>query len=106
MSKNTFVASPLTALRLAEEQACAGYLVARKSMVRAAALVASVSQLVRERPTRADYREVLGELMGRHFDAEQRVRLAYERWQRAQRRADAFWVASNMSGASVLGVAA
>lgn len=102
MSKTTYVASPLTALRLAEEQAAASYLTARKAMIRAAARVASVGQLVKERPNRADYRKALGQLMGRQFDAEQRTRLAWERWQRAQVRADAFWAASNKAGAPVL----
>jgi hypothetical protein len=102
MSKTTFVASPLTALRLAEEQACERYLLARKSMVRAAGLVASIGQMVRERPNRADYRKALGHVMGRHFDATERTRLAYECWQRTQVRADAFWTALNKPGAAVL----
>ena len=102
MSKTTFVASPLTALRLAEEQACAGYLTARKAMIQTAALVASIGQLVRERPNRADYRAALGHVTGKHFDAMERTRLAWERWQRAQVRADAFWAASNKAGAPVL----
>ena len=99
MSKTTYVASPLVALRLAEEQAAAGYLAARKAMIRAAGLVASVGQLVRERPNRADYRKALKELMGRHFDAEERTRLAWVNWQRAQVRADAFWTAANKASA-------
>ncbi|GLZ36349.1 hypothetical protein Lesp02_85360 [Lentzea sp. NBRC 105346] len=102
MSEVNSVMSPLAAFRLAEEQACAGYLKARKSMIRLAAQVASISQLVKERPNRADYRVALGQLMGRHFDAEQRTRLAYDRWQRAQVRADAFWTASNKAGTPAL----
>lgn len=106
MSKTTFVASPLDALHLAELRACEGYLAARKSMVRAAALVASIGQMVRERPNSADYRKALGHVMGKHFDATERTRLAYERWQRAQVRADAFWTAANKAGAPVLGAVA
>lgn len=102
MSKTAHVSSPLTALRLAEEQACEGYLTARKAMLRAATLVASISQMVREHPTKADYRTALGHVMGKHFDAVERTRLAYLRWQRAQVRADAFWTASNKAGAPVL----
>jgi hypothetical protein len=70
-------------------------------MIRAASLVASIGQMVKERPNRADYRAALGHMMSRLFDAEQRTRLAYERWQRAQVRADAFWSASNKAGAPV-----
>lgn len=102
MSTVTSIVSPLAAFRLAEEQACGGYLKARKALVRLAAQVASISLLVQEHPTRADYRTVLGQLMGRKFDAEQRTRLAYQRWQRAQLRADAFWSAANKAGAPVL----
>lgn len=101
MSEIKSFATPLAAFRLAEEQACAGYLKARKAMVRLAAQVASIGQLVKENPNRVDYRTALGQLTGRHFDAEQRTRLAYQRWQRAQVRADAFWAASNKAGASV-----
>ncbi|RAS58891.1 hypothetical protein C8D87_11761 [Lentzea atacamensis] len=98
------IVSPLAAFRLAEEQACAGYLKARKSMLHLATQVASISQLVRERPGRADYRAALGNVMGKHLDAQERTRLAYSRWQRAQRRADAFWSAANKAGAPVSGV--
>lgn len=104
MSEVKNVVSPLAALRLAEEQACAGYLEARRSLVRLAKQVASISQLVREQPGRADYRAALGGVMGQHFDAQERTRLAYSRWQRAQRRADAFWSAANKAGAAVSGV--
>ena len=99
MSEVKNIVSPLAVFRLAEEQACDGYLKARKSMIRLAAQVASISQLVKECPSRADYRAALGQLMGRHFDAEQRTRLAYQRWQQAQVRADAFWAVSNKAGA-------
>lgn len=102
MSEVKITMSPLAAFRLAEEQACGGYLKARKAMVRLAAQVASIAQLVREHPSRADYRAVLGQLVGRQLDAEQRTRLAYQRWQRAQFRADAFWAASNKAGSPVL----
>ncbi|WP_329793566.1 hypothetical protein V1227_17050 [Lentzea sp. DG1S-22] len=105
MSEVNYIASPLAALRLAEEQACAGYLKARKAMVRLATQVASIGQLVKENPKRTDYRTALGQLTGRHFDAEQRTRLAWQRWQRAQVRADAFWAASNKAGAPVLAAA-
>ncbi|MFJ8963663.1 hypothetical protein ACIRG5_30165 [Lentzea sp. NPDC102401] len=92
---------PLAAFRLAEEQACMGYLTARKSMVRLASRVASIAQLVREHPTRADYRAALEHVKGLHVDAVDRTRLAWLRWQNAQVRSDAFWAASNEAGASV-----
>lgn len=96
------VVSPLVAFRLAEEQACAGYLKARKALVSLAARVESLSQLVREYPKRSDYRAVLGQLMGSKYDAEQRTRLAWQRWQQAQVRADAFWAASSKTSVPVL----
>lgn len=101
MSEIKSIVSPLVAFRLSEEQACAGYLKARKAMVRLAAQVASIGQLVKEQPDRADYRTALGQLIGRHFDAEQRTRLAWQCYQRAQFRADAFWAAMNKAGAPV-----
>lgn len=101
MSQIKTTVPALTAFRLAEEQACGGYLMARKAMVRLAAQVASIAQLVREHPNRTDYRTVLGQLVGKQIDAEQRTRLAWQLWQRAQRRADAFWTASNKAGAPV-----
>ncbi|MET9231402.1 hypothetical protein [Lentzea sp. NPDC003310] len=91
---------PLAAFRLAEEQACAGYLVARKAMVRLAARMASISQLVRENPTRADYSAALAHVRGLHGDAVERTRLAWQRWNRAQVRSDAFWAATNQTTAN------
>jgi hypothetical protein len=91
MSTITNTARALIALRLAEEQACAGYLMARKAMVGLAARSASMAQMVRERPTRVDYRAALNEVLGSYRAASDRTRLAYGRWQRAQVRADAYW---------------
>ncbi|WNV83232.1 hypothetical protein [Umezawaea sp. Da 62-37] len=84
-------ARSLIALRLAEEQACAGYLTARKAMLRLAAHLASMTQMVRERPTRVDYRAALNDVLNSYRAASNRTRLAYSRWQRAQLRADAYW---------------
>jgi hypothetical protein len=88
------VDASLTALRLAEEQACARYLAARKAQIRLGARVGSLAQLVAEQPQRADYRAARDRVVEAHGDAVQRTRLAYLTWQRAQRRADAMWTAT------------
>lgn len=105
MSEVKSTVSPLAAFRLAEERACAGYLVARKAMVRLTAQVASIGLLVRQYPAWADYRKRLGELVGQQVDAEQRATLAWQCYQRAQVRADAFWAAMNKAGAPVAAAA-
>ncbi|GHH49231.1 hypothetical protein [Lentzea cavernae] len=92
---------PLAAFRQAEERACGGYLVARKAMIRLAARAASISQLVREHPTRADYRAALHHVKALHHDAVERTRLAWQRWNQAQIRSDAFWAATNQAAAPV-----
>ncbi|WP_020418544.1 hypothetical protein [Amycolatopsis sp. ATCC 39116] len=84
----------LVALRLSEERAAEGYLAARREMVRLAARVASMRQLVAEQPARADYRAALREAQVAHGAAVERAGLAYQRWQRAQLRADAQWTAT------------
>lgn len=89
----------LVALRLAEESACAGYLVARRAMVTLAAREASVSQMLRERPGRADYLAALKKLVSDRVDAQERTRLAYRRWQRAQVFADTVWTTSTSNTA-------
>jgi hypothetical protein len=91
MSKTNNITRSLFALRLAEEQACAGYLTARKAMMSLAVRAASVAQMVRERPTRVDYRAALEDVLDAYRAASTRTRLAYGRWQRAQLRADAYW---------------
>ena len=83
----------MTALRLAEERACAGYLAARKDMLRLRARVVTVGRLVTERP-RPDYHATLRTVATAHGAAVQRTRLAFERWQQAQLRADAQWTAT------------
>lgn len=99
MSENT--CSPVfAALRLAEERACAGYLTARKTMIQLAADTASIGQMVREHPRRADYRTAFAWASRRHGDAVQRARLAYNRWQRAQLIADSYWSASGAAKAA------
>lgn len=85
----------LTAFRLSEEEAAAGYLLARREMVRLAGRVASVRQLVAERPLRADYRAGLRDAETAFGAAAQRTRLAFERWHRAQLRSDAHWTATH-----------
>lgn len=81
----------LVALRLAEEQACAGYLAARREMVRLAARVALVGRLVTEQPARPDFRAALATVATAHGVAVQRTDLAWTRWHRAQLRTDAHW---------------
>ena len=84
----------LTAFRLSEERAAAGYLAARKEMVRLATRLASVRQMVTEQPLRADYRAALRELETAHRDAMRRTRRAFERWHHAQLRSDTHWTAT------------
>lgn len=103
MSGVSVCPSRFAVLRLAEERACAGYLSARRSMVGLAGRVASVGQLVRENPRRADYRMVLRQVSGRHGDAVERTRLAYNRWQRARLVADAYWTACRTTTSAVAG---
>lgn len=100
MSGITNCSPSLAALRLAEERACAGYLAARKTMVGLAGDVASIGQMVREHPRRADYRTAFAWVSKRHGDAVQRARLAYNRWQRAQLIADSYWTASGTAKAA------
>lgn len=81
----------LTAFRLSEEKAAAGYLVARRDMVALAARVASVRQLVAERPTRAHYRAALAAVETAHSAAVERTHRAFECYHRAQLRSDTQW---------------
>jgi hypothetical protein len=84
----------LVALRLSEEQACAGYLTARRAMVRLARWAASLGQLVAEQPARRDYRTAWDLALAAYRDAALRTRLAWQCWQRAQHRCDAVWTAT------------
>lgn len=84
----------LVALRLADERACEGYLVARKAMLAAAAYGLSLIHLAAQHPGRADYRAAAAAARVRFRDAEARVQLAYARWQRAANRYDAAWTAT------------
>ncbi|HJQ45589.1 MAG TPA: hypothetical protein VJ870_04580 [Amycolatopsis sp.] len=84
----------LAAFRLSEERAAGGYLMARKAMVALAARVASVRQLVREQPLRADYRAALRAAETAHAEAARRTGLAFERWHGAQLRSDTHWTAT------------
>lgn len=105
MPENNTGTPSLVALRLAEEKACAGYLAARQAMVTLASRVESVSQMVRERPGRADYRQVLADLVHKQGAARARTRLAYNLWQRAQLRTDALWSQSPKNGGNTAVVA-
>lgn len=84
----------LTALRLSEEKACAGYLAARKAMVTAAARLASHRQLAAEQPTRVDYRKAFYRALDAYNDAVARTRLAWNAYIRSQVRTDARWTAT------------
>ncbi len=81
----------LTALYLAEEQACAGYVAARKDQIKLAGQVVSLHQLTVEQPRRADYRNALTCLAGRYRAAKQRTITAYDRWVAAQLHTDEQW---------------
>jgi hypothetical protein len=94
MDQDTMEDHSLTAFRLSEEEAAAHYLATRREMVRLAGRVASVRQLVTERPTRASYRRSLTAAEAAFGAATQRTRLAFERWHRAQLRSDSYWTAT------------
>ncbi|GGM83364.1 hypothetical protein GCM10012275_62480 [Longimycelium tulufanense] len=94
MTNNVTTEPALSALRAAELEACAGYLVARKAQMRMGARVASLRQLVAEQPTRTDYRAAWDAAALAFYDAVQRTRVAYAKWQRAQLVADTAWTAS------------
>jgi hypothetical protein len=81
----------LTALRLAEEQACAGYVAARKAQIRLATRMASLYRLTVEQPRRADYRAALIDLGRQYRAAKERTCLAYDKWHQAQLRTDGQW---------------
>lgn len=81
----------LTALYLAEEQACAGYVAARKAQIRLGTRLVSLHRLIVEQPRRADYRQALTCLARRYRDAKDRTALAYDRWRQAQLCTDGRW---------------
>lgn len=84
----------MVVLRLSEERACAGYLAARKAMVKAGARALSVGRLAGEHPGRADYRDAWLSARAEHTAAVERTEIAYRRWLRAQLRTDAAWTAT------------
>lgn len=94
MDENAPEKPSLTAFRLSEEKAAAGYLAARREMVALAARMASVRQLVFERPTRADYKTALNAAEIALSAAMERTHRAFERYHRAQVRSDAHWTAT------------
>lgn len=81
----------LTALYLAEEQACAGYVTARKAQMRLATRMASLYQLTVEQPCHAGYRAALIALGRQYRDARERTDLALTRWHEAQLCTDGRW---------------
>ena len=81
----------LTALYLAEEQVCAGYVDARKAQTELARRMASLYQLTIEQPRRADYRAALIGLGRQYREARERTDLAFVRWHEAQLCTDGRW---------------
>jgi hypothetical protein len=81
----------LTALRLAEERACAGYVDARNAQVQLGTRLVSLRRLTVEQPRRADYRQALAGLARRYRDARERTDLALARWHEAQLCTDGRW---------------
>jgi hypothetical protein len=81
----------LTALYLAEERACAGYVEARKAQTRLATRMASLHRLTVEQPRRANYRVALIGLGRLYRDARERTDLAFARWHDAQLCTDGRW---------------
>jgi hypothetical protein len=91
MSETETADPRLTALVLAEEAVCAGYVAARKAQIQLAAPMASLYRLTIEQPRRADYRQALTGLASQYRAAKQRTDLAYARWQEAQVCTDLRW---------------
>jgi hypothetical protein len=105
MDQNTTGDNGLTALRLAEEKKCAGYLEARKAMVALAGRVASLRLLAAQHPRRADYRRARDAAVEEYHAAVDRTRLAWSVYQRAQMRADLVWTATEGRHPRVLALA-
>jgi hypothetical protein len=94
MEHDTTTNTTLQALWLSMEQACAGYLTARKAMVTLATRAESLGQLVVEQPLRADYRAAWDAAVDAHAAATRRTDAAWQNWHRAQERYDAVWTAT------------
>jgi hypothetical protein len=90
---NSIDDSRLSALYVREEQACAGYLTARKAMTHAAARLASHRRLADEQPQRVDYRQAFYQALETFNDAVKRTEIAYTRYLNAQVRTDTCWTA-------------
>jgi hypothetical protein len=95
MSEIKPVAGSVVVLRLSEERAAAGYLAARKAMVKAGTRALSLGRLAGEHPGRADYRDAWHAAQTRHEAAQARTELAYRRWLGAQMRTDDAWTATS-----------
>jgi hypothetical protein len=94
MEHETTTNTTLQALWLSMEQACAGYLIARKAMITLAVRVESLGQLAVEQPSRTDYRAAWDAAADAHAAATRRTDAAYQGWHRAQERYDAAWTAT------------
>lgn len=92
----------LTALRLKEEQECAGYLAAHKAMRVTAAHTASMRHLAVAHPNRLDYVAALDKALANFQAATERTELAYADYQRAQMAYDVQWTETmgRMAGAA------
>lgn len=92
----------LTALRLSEEKACAGYLAARKDMKTVAVRLVSRRQLAIEQPSRVDYRRAFYQALEDYNTAAARTRRAYNAYIQAQIRSDAQWTVTEGCSPRVL----
>lgn len=84
----------LGAAVLHEEQRCQVYLTARKAVLTQARRAASLLQLVRQQPTRLDYRIAWRQAAADYTTAANRAEQAYQSWQTAARRTDSTWTAA------------
>jgi hypothetical protein len=78
----------LTALYLAEEQACQRYLAARQELVELAGRAASLCELAMEQPQRWDYQDAWRQAVLAQSQALMRTGSARTLLQRARRRTD------------------
>ncbi|MGO1055606.1 hypothetical protein [Crossiella sp. CA198] len=92
--QNTTVNTELDALGRHVEEMCGRYLEAHKSMRTLAGIAASWTLLVRQQPTRMDYRKALRRARADVAVATDRAERAWEIYQAAAHRADAVWTAT------------
>ncbi|MGO1055554.1 hypothetical protein [Crossiella sp. CA198] len=96
---STFIKRRLHALHQAAEQAAGVHREAFRAAGYEAKRTAGLAMLVRQHPTRVDYRSAWESARADFLTAQQRAHLAYEQWFNANLRADAAWTESQAGAA-------